>query len=82
MTEKQQKTRDTLNKMLLVGASSTGTALTYNSPASAIDIATVTTDITTIVTNTDAAADVAWPIGAALMALAVIGTVFKQFIAG
>ena len=71
--KKQQKTRDAINKLLLAGAA-TGSGTLISSPrAEAIDVTTVNTNITSIITNTNAAADVAWPIGAALMALTVIG---------
>lgn len=62
LTKEQQKTRDALNKLLLVGVAgttATGATIVFSDRADAIDIATVNTDITSIITNTDTTADVA-----------------------
>lgn len=82
MNEKQQKRKNSLDKLPIVGIAATGATLANSSSVSAIDITAVNTDITSIITNTDAAADVAWPIGGAIIALTIIGYVFRRFIMG
>lgn len=65
----------------LVLASGAGAGVAFHSnQALAIDIGDVNSAMTTIIGNTDTAADSALPIGAALLALAVISMVIKRFI--
>ena len=54
--------------------------LAETQPAEALDVAEVNTTMNLIITNTDAAADIAFPIGAALLAFATIGGIIMRFI--
>jgi hypothetical protein len=57
-----------------------GVALYNQQQAQAIDIAEVNTAMTSIATNSDSVADIAFPIGAAIVALTIIAMVLTKFI--
>jgi hypothetical protein len=65
---------------VIVGGS-VGTSLVgFQQPTMAITITDVTTAMTDISTNAGSVADVAFPIGAALVALGIVATVIRKFI--
>ena len=78
-TDKRQI--DFLMRGAIVGTTTaTGVALYNQEQAQAIDIAEVNTAMTSIASNSDAVADVAFPVGAAIVALTIIAMVLTKFI--
>lgn len=71
-----------LRALIVSGAAAGGaSAVVFDSQSVlAINVADVDAALTPIITNADTAADSALPIGAALLALAVISMVIKRFI--
>ena len=78
MTDKRQI--DFLMRGAIVGGTTAAGLAIYNQPAQAIDIAEVNSAMTSIASNSDSVADVAFPIGAAILALSVIAMVLTRFI--
>ena len=79
MTDKRQI--DFLMRGAIVGTTTAaGVALYNQEQAQAIDLAEVNTAMTSIASNSDAVADVAFPLGAAILALSVIAMVLTRFI--
>ncbi|MGA8896005.1 MAG: hypothetical protein WB539_11920 [Planktothrix agardhii] len=79
MTNKRQI--DFLMRGAIVGSTTAaGVALYNQEQAQAIDITEVNSAMTSIATNSDSVADVAFPVGAAILALSVIAMVLTRFI--
>ena len=66
---------------VVAGTVGTGIILAASS-AQALTVQQVSTTMTSIVTNVDATADIAFPIGAALLAFGAIGGIIMRFIGG
>ena len=79
---KKVVTYDLVIGSAIVGSTIGATIALTSQPGQALTVQQVSTTMTSIVTNVDATADIAFPIGAALLAFGAIGGIIMRFIGG